>query len=299
MSIQFQYYDTVAHGYTGILTLGSGVLITDGSGVPSFSVTLPAALTIPTATLTGITTLTGQLRSTYDGVGVIPASQATAGFSITSNYAGLGEVDHWSLVNSAAGEQGFNFYQKTAAGTAVLLSRIQGDASFFNQGFYLNNQATGFFYVDSSEISFGSSQGIAPFRIFTSGTPSFTAPNVQVCAPLQWASAVVPKTADFAPAGPATSFEYGLHYTTTGASGTVISTLPSDAGNGWQDTYTVDAAQILRLQCPASHTITIGAATSAAAGKAEASVAGASVTIQKIATNKFVATCATGSWTIT
>ncbi len=42
MSKQFQYYDTVAHGYTGILTINNAVLVTDGSGVPSFSTTIPS-----------------------------------------------------------------------------------------------------------------------------------------------------------------------------------------------------------------------------------------------------------------
>lgn len=46
MSIQVQYYDTVAHGYTGILTGNKSVLVTSSTGVPSFSTVLPAPLTI-------------------------------------------------------------------------------------------------------------------------------------------------------------------------------------------------------------------------------------------------------------
>src|SRR5687767_1608820 len=78
-------------------------------------------------TVSGITLTGGALRSTYNGEGVIPASQATAGFAITSNYNGLGEVDFWSLVN---GDHGFAFLQKTAAGTAVELAAIYGDATY-------------------------------------------------------------------------------------------------------------------------------------------------------------------------
>lgn len=61
----------------------------------------------------------GEFISTYNGEGIIPTSQSPAGFAITSNYAGFGEVDFWSLVNNTDAEsQGFRFMQKLTAGTA-------------------------------------------------------------------------------------------------------------------------------------------------------------------------------------
>ncbi len=73
--------------------------------------------------------ITGELRSTYDAEGVLPASSATAGFAVTSNYAGFGEVDFWSLVNRSADAQGFYFYQKTAASTEDLIGSLYSDAT--------------------------------------------------------------------------------------------------------------------------------------------------------------------------
>ncbi len=61
MSKQFQYYDTVTHGYTGILTLNSGVLVTNGSGVPAFSVNIPSTTTNDNAT-------TGSMGEYIEGV---------------------------------------------------------------------------------------------------------------------------------------------------------------------------------------------------------------------------------------
>jgi hypothetical protein len=73
MSIQLQYYDTVAHGYTGILTLASGVLVTDGSGVPSFSTTLPAvAGTNLTGTAAGLTA--GNVTTNANLTGAVTSS---------------------------------------------------------------------------------------------------------------------------------------------------------------------------------------------------------------------------------
>lgn len=63
-------------------------------------------------------TLTGALYNTYSGPDVLPASTTTAGWAVTGNYAGVGDVNFWSTVNGTTADQGFYFFQKTGASTA-------------------------------------------------------------------------------------------------------------------------------------------------------------------------------------
>src|SRR5688572_20034488 len=87
------------------------------------------------ATLSLVTSI-AELRSTYNGSGVIPASNATSGFAITSNYEGLGAVEFWNLVNSSVDAQGWAWWQKTGAGTAQMRSALYGDAVYVEHDWY-------------------------------------------------------------------------------------------------------------------------------------------------------------------
>lgn len=81
-------------------------------------------------TVASITLTSGQLRSTYDGNAVIPASSTTAGFAITSNYGGFGEVDFWCLVNNEdVNNEGFAFYQKTGASTTKQIGALNSTST--------------------------------------------------------------------------------------------------------------------------------------------------------------------------
>lgn len=83
MSLQFQYYNTVTHGYTGILTANSAVLITDGSGVPSFSAALPA--------------ITGTTTNDDAAVGKIGEYVNTSGSNIALTNVTVTQVTNISL----------------------------------------------------------------------------------------------------------------------------------------------------------------------------------------------------------
>lgn len=112
MSKQIAYFDTVTNGYSGKITTANSVLTTDADGavVDSFAV---------------------------NGSGVLPASTTTKGWTVTTNYAGFGEVDFWSTVNSdLAGGQGFYFYQKLSAGTTAQLAALFGDNTFAQVDIY-------------------------------------------------------------------------------------------------------------------------------------------------------------------
>lgn len=238
----------------------------------------------------------GIVSSNYDNVGVIPASTTTAGYTISSNYGGDGAVNYWNTVNSSGGHA---WHQKTGASTQVALMFLYGDATYVSQDFYIGLDFRGGFYGDATGLHLYSTSSI-PFILSSGFAPSLSGNSgVIVGSPFQYNQKVTAKTADFAPSGTLGDFEFGINYSTSGAAGLVIATLPSNAATGWSVTFTIDAAQTLRIQCPASHTIAIGAAVSAAAGKAESNTIGSSVTIVKLATNKFVATSATGTWTVT
>ena len=58
-SNQISYYATSGTAVSGITTANNAVLVTNGSGVPSESTTLPSSLSIPSPTVTGAFTATG------------------------------------------------------------------------------------------------------------------------------------------------------------------------------------------------------------------------------------------------
>ncbi len=95
------------------------------------------------------------VRSIYNGSGVLPAS-AAAGFEITSNYDGNGEVDIWNLVNNTdADQQGFSFKQKTASGTQKALASLFSGSTFNEFDLAGVGGSTLYFYADAISTSIG------------------------------------------------------------------------------------------------------------------------------------------------
>lgn len=89
----------------------------------------------------------------------------------------------------------------------------------------------------------------------------------------------------------------GTVFTTTGASGTVIFTLPAGV-TGYYYRFYIDATQTLEVLAPASNTIRLGGTISATAGNIQASVQGGSVTLLCIASNEYISLGYTGSWAV-
>lgn len=82
------------------------------------------------------------LVSTYNGFGIIPASESPAGFAITNNYYGAGEVDFWNLVdNDDTNGQGWFFYQKTGTSTAKNVAALYSGSIFSELGLYSPTEA--------------------------------------------------------------------------------------------------------------------------------------------------------------
>ncbi len=100
----------VAHPFTDIVTLG---------------------------TVTAGTWNAGTVSSHTSSSGVRPASTATAGWAITSNYLGAGETNYWNTVNSTGGaDQGFGWFQKTGASSEIQYAALYGDGTFTQFDFY-------------------------------------------------------------------------------------------------------------------------------------------------------------------
>jgi hypothetical protein len=240
--------------------------------------------------------LTGELRSTYNAAGILSASQATAGFAITSNYDGTGEVEIWNIVNAGTG---VSIYQKTGAATASKLAKFSGDATFSQCDFFVNNVSKAQLYVDAAEMAVSSTENTIDLTLYAGPSGSLTGANIIAKAPLQYCSDVINKTTDFSPSSNvANSKDFGINYTNIGAVATVVVTLPS-AVAGWRARFTVEAAQIFRMVAPASTTISVGATTSAVAGNIQASVKGATVELEAISATEYVAMAIAGSWTVT
>lgn len=85
-------------------------------------------------------------------------------------------------------------------------------------------------------------------------------------------------------------------FTNTGASGTVVFTLPT-ASAGLRYTFYIDAAQTLQINAGASTTIRSGASVTSAAGNVSANTQGNVITLQAISTTQWVAESITGTWT--
>jgi hypothetical protein len=102
---------------------------------------------------------TNAIVDTYDAEAAMPASQTPAGFAITSNYDGFGEVDFWSLVN-VAGAQGFSFKQKLSNTTYRELAYLYGGSAFAEIDFNVNGNFTFFFGADATAGYFGTYSSI-------------------------------------------------------------------------------------------------------------------------------------------
>lgn len=251
--------------------------------------------------------ISAPVSGSADSSGSIPASTTTAGWAITSNYDGLGGVELWSTVHADGSlGQGFRLNQKLTATTYSNLVAVYGDSTqvFFEVGPTSNGTPTGARVFVGADGTRGYNGTLAndSLILFTNGGGGYSLNNdpIALMSPILAGDEVTAKTSDYVVSGTIENLDCGRHFTNTGATGTVVFTMPN-ADIGWRNTFTVDAAQVLRILMPASHTINIGGTVSGAAGNAESSTVGASVTIVKIATNKYVAVACPDktNWTIT
>lgn len=106
---------------------------------------------------------------------------------------------------------------------------------------------------------------------------------------------------------PVVAADGGTQFDNNGASGSIDFTLPSAPSSGYRVGFMVYAAQQLRVVAPASTTINLGGAVSAAAGNIASSQVGAYVEVEYVGGNRYVAKMVTGTggttgaggWTVT
>lgn len=93
--------------------------------------------------------------------------------------------------------------------------------------------------------------------------------------------------------------ENGIVFTNTGAGALAYFTLPTTPSIGTTYSFYVDASVGIHIVAPASATVRIAAAVSAAAGFAESLTIGNAVKLDYLKANTWVATSVVGSWTVT
>lgn len=151
-------YRSTGAGNTGKITLSGSAQVFITAAAEDITSLLTTLGTVTTGTWSA-----GTVGSSTDSSAAIPASTTTAGWRITSNYAGGGETNFWNTVNGSAG---FFFYQKTGSGTFQQISGVIGDATFsehfLSQG--VNNAWLGLYDL---EVYTGTN-GAIPYNIYTS-----------------------------------------------------------------------------------------------------------------------------------
>lgn len=144
--------------WSSLATANSGVLVTDGSGVPSISATLPSGLTIPAPTFTGAVAASGPFGSWTPYTPVFTASNAGAAptvtinsarfwtigkttfvavkFTITNINGNTGQNVVMSLPNTAVGEVALPFFESGVSGNIGVA--IPNGATKVTLNFYAN-----------------------------------------------------------------------------------------------------------------------------------------------------------------
>lgn len=162
------YFDTDTEElYIGDGSTAGGILVGGGSS-PSAT-----AWAFYRAGSTGIPGWVSPLSSGQDNNASRPASTVGAGYAITSNYDGGKRVDFWNTVNSAGGDEGFNWYQKTGAASEAKLARLYGDATYVSYDLFVGGAPGVFYYSDATEGSTGTSNN-APFKIYSNNAIAVT-----------------------------------------------------------------------------------------------------------------------------
>ncbi len=150
-------------------------------------------------------------RSTYNGVGVIPASHATAGFEITSNYGGDGAVDFWSLVNeNNVDTRGFNFWQKTGANTADNIGSVWGQNTHSEFDLFFGSVASSFL-VSATEVSV-SSIGSIPLNFYVGASGATLAGSFTAAGRFILPISVTPSAANAAGVAGTIAWDTGFLY---------------------------------------------------------------------------------------
>lgn len=133
---QLAYYPANGTGVSGLMSANNAVLSTDGSGIPSWSTTLPSGLTIPIPNISGVTNgssaSAGYVGEFLSSV-ISYASAVTLGSNIASNVTTLslsaGDWDVWGNVTLRTGgtsPSGIIAWVSTASATFPDPSLING-----------------------------------------------------------------------------------------------------------------------------------------------------------------------------
>jgi hypothetical protein len=135
-------YSSAANTIVGLATGNSGVLVTSAGGVPSISSTLPAALTIPQPSITGVTNASS---ASAGAVGEVISSIISSGSAVTltnntaSNVTSItltaGDWDVWgnvTIVTVATAPSQFLGWTSTTSATQPDISLLAGPK--FNTG---------------------------------------------------------------------------------------------------------------------------------------------------------------------
>lgn len=161
-SNQLAYYATTGTAVSGLTSANSSVLVTDASGVPSLSTTLPASLNIPTP---NINDPNGNPLLRWANTGSPQGWLQIHNSGFQPGISAIGSATNLELAFSSKGSGAFNFFQPSSAGAFMTFSAAGG-------------------------------AGISSFKFPISGTADYTFPNAsgtialtsQIPAGITWVS---------------------------------------------------------------------------------------------------------------
>lgn len=159
---QLAYYATNGTAVSGLTSANSSVLVTDASGVPSLSTTLPESLNIPTPNI-----------NDPNGNPLL-------------RWANTGSPQGWLQINNSGSQPGLT---AIGSGTNLGLTFSSKGAGTFN---FFQSSSSGAFMTFSA----AGGTGLSSFKFPTSGTADYTFPNAtgtialtsQIPAGITWVS---------------------------------------------------------------------------------------------------------------
>ena len=155
------------------------ITLTDGNGVsgnPTITIAATYAGQTSIVTLGTVTTGTwnaGSVASSTNGSGVYPASTTTAGWAITGNFGGTGDVDFWNTIDGETA--GFRHYQKTGASSAELISQLYHSGGYSEIDFYSGGSVKASFGGSTTEGLAGTFANI-PFNLYANSVNTVSLP---------------------------------------------------------------------------------------------------------------------------
>ena len=155
------------------------ITLTDGDGVagnPTITIAGTYAGQTSLITLGTVTTGTwnaGSVASSTNGSGVYPTSTTTAGWAVTSNFGGVGEVDFWNTIDGEI--DGFRFYQKTGASSAERVASLYHSSGYSELDFYSGGSVKASYGGSTTEGLAGTFANI-PFNLYANSVNTVSLP---------------------------------------------------------------------------------------------------------------------------